>query len=50
MIEVKHDGGLDWRSSDGSGEKYFGYILKVDPIKFAGQLGCGVKERGGKEP
>lgn len=43
MIEVKHDGGLDWSSSSGSGENYFGYILKVDAIKFAGQLGCGKK-------
>lgn len=48
MIEVKDDAGLDQDSSDGSSQNYFGsgYILKVDLIKFVGQLGCGVEDKG----
>lgn len=47
MILVK-DGGLDQRGSNERSENSFGsvFILKVDSIRFAGQLGCGMKERG----
>ena len=48
MIEMKDDGTLDQRGRSGSSEIYFGSgcILKEDSIRFAAQLGCGVKERG----
>lgn len=47
-IEVKDDAGLDHDGSSGSSENYFGSgcILKVDPITFASQLGCGVEKKG----
>ena len=46
MIGGKDDAGFD--NGSGGSENYFGsgYILKIDPIKFAGQLGCGVEEKG----